>query len=545
MPGPRGRSRSPDWAPDWPAWVFAAACAACFLILLSSAWAADDAYITFRVIDNFIHGYGLRWNIDERVQVYTHPLWMLLHIPLYAAFPSPVYETTVISAATGTLAVIFLMKCAPGGRLARTVLVLLPLVLSKSFYDFISSGLEVPLELCLLGWFWCVFIRTPQKIALLFFIAGLALLTRLDALVLLLPPLLWLLPRLGWRAREAGRMLLGLSPLALWCGFSLLYYGFVFPNTKYAKLNTGIPLREYIGQGAYYLVDFFSFDAFTWLVIAGTLLYCAAQVARRVLAPRSGDDAAQISTLIAFSMALKLIYLVTIGGDFMAGRFLVPVFYLALLILTREFHARLTPRAAMIAAAAMVAVAGLHGLLVPNRQKDDIQYHGGIADEREFYHDTQSVFLPGTLIPRREIHELDRDDGLAVSSLPTTVNNVAATCCIGVFGFYAGPQMTIIDWNALGDPLLARLPIPKGVGLRIGHFSRKIPPGYLYARQTGDTLRMPEDLRLYYEKLRLVTSGELFDPARLEAIAGFLFGAYEPWRRSFIAHIHYDDPTPP
>src|SRR5258708_3012383 len=52
---------------------------ACFLFLIArDSWLSDDAYITFRTVDNFIHGYGLTWNVDERVQVYTHPLWMLL-----------------------------------------------------------------------------------------------------------------------------------------------------------------------------------------------------------------------------------------------------------------------------------------------------------------------------------------------------------------------------------------------------------------------------------------------------------------------------------
>ena len=37
-------------------------------IFLLNAWVCDDAYITFRTIDNFLHGHGLRWNVAERVQ---------------------------------------------------------------------------------------------------------------------------------------------------------------------------------------------------------------------------------------------------------------------------------------------------------------------------------------------------------------------------------------------------------------------------------------------------------------------------------------------
>ena len=37
-----------------------------FTLLVRSAWVCDDAYITFRVIDNLWNGYGLRWNVVDR-----------------------------------------------------------------------------------------------------------------------------------------------------------------------------------------------------------------------------------------------------------------------------------------------------------------------------------------------------------------------------------------------------------------------------------------------------------------------------------------------
>jgi hypothetical protein len=43
-----------------------------------NCYICDDAFITFRTVDNFIHGYGLRWNTIERVQTFTNPLWMFL-----------------------------------------------------------------------------------------------------------------------------------------------------------------------------------------------------------------------------------------------------------------------------------------------------------------------------------------------------------------------------------------------------------------------------------------------------------------------------------
>ena len=43
-------------------------CLAFFLLLIRTAWLDDDAYITFRTVDNVLHGYGLRWNVLNRVQ---------------------------------------------------------------------------------------------------------------------------------------------------------------------------------------------------------------------------------------------------------------------------------------------------------------------------------------------------------------------------------------------------------------------------------------------------------------------------------------------
>ncbi len=55
----------------------------CGVAVLRAAWLSDDSYITLRTIDNFWNGYGLRWNVIERVQTFTDPLWMLLLAAAY------------------------------------------------------------------------------------------------------------------------------------------------------------------------------------------------------------------------------------------------------------------------------------------------------------------------------------------------------------------------------------------------------------------------------------------------------------------------------
>jgi arabinofuranosyltransferase len=49
-----------------------------FVTLLRTAWISDDALITTRTVLNLLGGYGASFNIDERVQAYTHPLWFLI-----------------------------------------------------------------------------------------------------------------------------------------------------------------------------------------------------------------------------------------------------------------------------------------------------------------------------------------------------------------------------------------------------------------------------------------------------------------------------------
>jgi len=75
--------------------------------VLKLAWVCDDAFITFRTIDNFVNGYGLRWNIAERVQTFTHPLWLMVLTPVYAVFGHVFYAVIGVSLVLG-LSVVWL-----------------------------------------------------------------------------------------------------------------------------------------------------------------------------------------------------------------------------------------------------------------------------------------------------------------------------------------------------------------------------------------------------------------------------------------------------
>ena len=73
------------------------------IVLVRTAWVCDDAYIVFRTVDNFLHGDGLRWNVAERVQTYTNPLWMFV-ISSLVFLTREYYYTTVFLGISVSLA---------------------------------------------------------------------------------------------------------------------------------------------------------------------------------------------------------------------------------------------------------------------------------------------------------------------------------------------------------------------------------------------------------------------------------------------------------
>lgn len=79
-------------------------------LFINAAWISEDAYITFRTVDNFAHGYGLRWNVTERVQSYTNPLWMFIILFFYLITNEIYFTVILISLVTSFSAVLFIIR---------------------------------------------------------------------------------------------------------------------------------------------------------------------------------------------------------------------------------------------------------------------------------------------------------------------------------------------------------------------------------------------------------------------------------------------------
>lgn len=512
---------------------------ACFFYVLQYAWVAEDAYITFRVVDNFIEGYGLRWNVAERVQVYTHPLWLLLHAGL-ALFVDNIYRLTIgLSAVCGVASVAFLCRLAPASRWHRALLVIAPLTISRTFQDFVICGLENPLSFFMLGWLLYEWFRPEEQFRLFrfYFIAALCLLTRLDNGVIIAPALAYT----AWRYRRQSLSMatLGaLGPLLAWSAFSLFYYGFVFPNTKYAKLNTGIPITEYLVQGWHYLSSFVFYDFFGFVLMGGAVgigLWRAVLMWRR----RSVDASLLRPALLALGCLAQAGYVLWVGGDFMNGRFFSNGVFIAVAVLFDTCH-RLAPRRAVIVLAALAAVSVADRYVVrPSvTAPHDYTAHHGINNEREYYSPSTGLMSDPArrfrLYPGGLASSVIDENGTSIPFVlgaidrpgqcsPLTLR-LFATNGVGLLGYCAGPATTIVDNMALTDPLLARLPISDPAHWRIGHFYRATPAGYWQAIKTGDSSGMDPNLAALWQRLHLVTAGDLWEPNRLKTILAMQLG---------------------
>jgi len=239
------------------------------LVVLRTAWLCDDAYITFRTVDNFVRGYGLTWNVNERVQAYTHPLWMFLVSACYF-FTREIFFTSILLSGVVSLLVVLVLVLRLAPSLSASIAGVAFLCSSKAFVDYSTSGLENPLTHLLLGVFVWLYLKktlTPKTLFLLSLIAGLAAFNRMDTILLFLPAMicaLWQKPH----PRSLVMVVLGFLPFVVWELFSLFYYGFLFPNTAYAKLDSGIPASLLAKQGCNYLLNSLQLDPLTSVTIA-------------------------------------------------------------------------------------------------------------------------------------------------------------------------------------------------------------------------------------------------------------------------------------
>lgn len=498
-----------------------------FFTLLAQSWVSEDTYITLRVVDQFMHGNGLRWNATERVQAYTHPLWLLLHLPAAAMWDNLFQVNIALSLLTASAAVALVLLSFRKSLPVTLGLFMLPLFLSKCFIDYAGSGLETALSYLLfavLGYVLIHLRRHPDFLLFFSLACALLLFNRFDHAVLIGPLALLI----AWQERQTLRRprgmimaITGALPLMLWCGFALIYYGFIFPNTKYAKLDTGFALSDYLLQGVHY--------GFMWL--AHDTLSLGVTLAGIAFAFRSR---APVFMALAIGVICNLAYIIYIGGDYMMGRFFAVPFFAGAWLLLACSPQRMRPDIVFAAVLAMAVAFASSAVVRDIRAScaECIPVRGRVIDAKWTFR-TSTLFTqywPPSM--RTQPDYKFRYEGEKLAKQGPQTGKVMRY--VGMTPFYAGRDSVFIDEMGLADPLLARMPARADRGFYVGHYRRRIPRGYVQAVQTGSLENMEKNLAAYYSRLRLITQGDLWDRQRLMTILRFNFGQYERYKLEFL-----------
>ncbi len=509
------------------------------LLFIRNAWVVDDAYITFRTVDNLLEGYGLTWNVDERVQVFTHPMWMFLVSMVHGLFGNIFFATLGLSFVLSAGTIVIAWFYTRGRGEWRACLLMLLVMSSKAIMDYTSSGLENPLSYMLAALFFAEYLlrgsggeRSRRGVFFLFFVAALAFFNRCDTVLIYLPALLHVLAANARRhgLRLVPLVLLATLPATLWELFSLFYYGFLFPNTAYAKvLSADFPLAHKWNLGIKYLRCSIGTDALGFI----TLLLAAVLAARR----------RQLTALLSLAgVLLYILYVVAAAASatHMAGRFFALPLLVGLLIFVHLVERKQDLAFVVLLAVAFVVWNPMSPSKMGTKKYKYKKVGQSCVDTCWHVHVEGMALLPFKKKPTLPFHDW-MEDGKTFARKPERIHLGGALGgeAIGYFGYAAGQQKFIIDYLGLSDPLLARLPPIYTKVLKAGHHYRFVPRGYVDSLRHGSNRIRDPSLKEYYGHLRVITRGDLFSLDRLGRIIRINTGSYDPLVQKYLASKAY------
>jgi arabinofuranosyltransferase len=234
----------------------------------------------------------------------------------------------------------------------------------------------------------------------------------------------------------------------------------------------------------------------------------------------------------AIGSLIYIVYVIVIGGDFMAGRFFSPPLLVSFIVLGITCSKIAHQKIPIGAAVALIIVGCLVG---SSPVRSDIRYgtdrkiwgdiidEHGVADERAFYYRWCGLMRVGIPKNKNFIYYKEREASIYKKRNKTTI----VKGNIGYFGYFAGPTVDILDYLGLTDPLLARLPASDFEGFRPGHIKRSIPEGYIESRKNKKVRIADAQIEKFNEKILKITQGNLFSINRFKTIIEFNFGKYD------------------
>ena len=525
------------------------------LAVVLYSWNSDDAYHSYVMAKHLADGKGLVYSTGYRTTASTCPLLTLFQAAVFLFTDSADICGLLLGLLfSGAAAWILFFRICTKPVMVFCSLGLL--VSSRCFMSFTTSGLETSLLFFLGAVFFALYFRHglfgKRQLLVLAVLMSLLAMARTDSVLVFVPMAVWAF--LGRTKipffQRMGIGIIGLFPFVAWTGFSIVYFGFPFPNTYYAKLYTGIPLIDYVKSGLWYHYSSWLLDPMLLFVPLFSFSLAVRSKIRE-------------SIPVFLGFVLYSFYAVSIGGDFMAGRHLTLMFFLSICLLASfckdeclpgnenrnpNPEAILSVRNLHAVSFALFSAGFLWIVFVAPLVISEAVNTNYVTSTRRSAVDERETYLTW-LGPHAKLYRgiLDYLYGvdLRVDFYSNLVYSVTIARNEGKKGYCAGsvPRETLMSgyvvWQcrdfdmfltdavALPDPLLARLKVDKSKLWRIGHAYRAIPAGYVESLSSGENLIANRALHQYYDKLLLVMTGDLFGRERLSTILDFNRGRYE------------------
>jgi arabinofuranosyltransferase len=456
-----------------------------FLVVMGWAhrWVEEDAFLNFRIVDQIRAGHGPVFNIGERVEVATSPLWLgVLTVARSVAPFVKIERTSVVLGLVLTALGVWwaqagaarLWRTRPSTRTALVVPVgAVVYVALPPAWDWATSGLENGLSIAWLGALMFLLGSVgrrdraaghdpwtrPFRMASVGVVAGLGPLVRPDLAVVSAVVFVVLLGVLRPRGAMLAWFLGGFFTLPVLSElFRAGYYGTLVPNTALAKDAGG----THWSQGWNYLVDLVA-PYWLWLPLL-------ALVALGVLL-MLGRPAPTVVLALALPVAgvLHGFFIVKSGGDYLHARLLLPSVFAVLAPLaavpwSRRILAPLAVIGAWVVVAILVLRPSLHQAYVPLTEHNVVD---GRALMESLTRDGQRPLLADSFIfDDGPLARRLQDEGARALVTPprnvhpdvTPARTTLISLASGISGYLAGPDVIVQESNSLADPVGSRMP---------------------------------------------------------------------------------------
>lgn len=203
---------------------------------------AEDAYITYRYAENLVNIGSLVYNEGESINAMTSPSHAMISALLFYTTNNTVLSNKIFALSLLLISALLVwrrFRNHPQLQLLSLILMLMP----PSILLWTFGGLETPI-LFFLTIITVILVDHKHQFSnklffLIFFLAGLAFLTRYDSVLFFLPVTLYVISK----ARFVNHVVIALSGAVilpiLWFLVSILYYGDFLPTSFYIKTPKG------------------------------------------------------------------------------------------------------------------------------------------------------------------------------------------------------------------------------------------------------------------------------------------------------------------